>query len=99
MTDDPTPAYPRARARVDDLETRFYALLDACDAYADLLDELEAEQTATAQPNPELLRRYGHQRQEVDLLREQLETGPMETFLRITDRVLMIRETEEGRFL
>jgi hypothetical protein len=100
-TDGPTivSAYDRVKASVGDLDARFYGLLDACDAYAALLDELTAEQQEASAPNAELIRRFGHQRSQVDELRELLEGAPMDLLLRIQDRILMIRETEEGRFL
>ncbi|MEX0952386.1 MAG: hypothetical protein WDZ26_00995 [Nitriliruptoraceae bacterium] len=92
-------AYERVKGRVDELEARFYALLDAVDDYADLLDELTVEQESSETPDPELIRRFAHQRSHTDDLREQIEGPPMDTLLRVVDRILMIRETEEGRFL
>lgn len=92
-------AYERVKPVVDRLDDRFHALLAVCDEYADLLDTLIAEEQARPEPNPELVRRYAHQRREVDELRERLETDAMDTLLRIVDRILMIRTTEEGRFL
>lgn len=76
-------AYERVRSVVDELDRRFYGLLDACDQYAHLLEELTAEEGARREPNRELMRRYAHQRREVDELREQLEGAAMDTFLRI----------------
>ncbi len=92
-------AYERVKVSVDELDARFYALLDACDGYSDLLEQLSVEQRAAEEPNAELLRRYGHQSQQVDQLRDALEGAPLDLLLRIVDRILMIRETEEGRFL
>lgn len=94
-----TSAYERVKPVVDELDERFYGLLDTCDRYADLLDELIDDQRGREQPDPELIRRFSHQRREVDELRERLESAPMDTFLRILDRILMIKLTEEGRFL
>lgn len=94
-----TTAYERVKPVVDQLDQRFYALLDTCDRYADLLDELIDDQHEREEPDAELIRRFAHQRREVDELREQLESAPMDTFLRIVDRILMIKLTEEGRFL
>lgn len=92
-------AYERVRVVVDELDRRFYALLDACDDYDDLLTQLGAEEQTGETANAELVRRYAHQRREIGSLREELETSAMEVFLRIIDRVKMIEATEQGRFL
>lgn len=91
-------AYERARPAAAELERAFYAALDAADAYAALLDELAAEEDAKPEPNAELLRRFRHQRRETAELVAALEATPLEVLLRILDRVLMIKHTEEGRF-
>lgn len=91
-------AYDRVKQQYDDMHDHFYALLDSCDAYARLLDGLREAEENTPAPNPELVRRYLHQRREVAEMIERLERGPLESLLHIGDRILMIRETEAGRF-
>lgn len=92
-------AYLRAKERLDALEAAFYATLGAADAYGALLNELADGERAQSSPNPELLRRFAHQRREVAELVAGLEGPPLETLLRLIDRVLMIKETEEGTFV
>ncbi len=92
-------AYERVRTVVGELDRRFYALLDACDDYAELLDVLADEERASEEPNAELVRRFGHQHKQVSELRDGIEGEPMEIFLRIIDRLSMIEATEQGRFL
>ena len=91
-------AYERARPAAADLERAFYGALEAADRYAALMDALAAEEEAKATPNRELVRRFGHQRRETAELVAALEAAPLEALLRILDRVLMIKHTEEGRF-
>lgn len=91
-------AYERVKQQYDEMHDQFYALLDSCDAYATLVDGLREIEESKPAPNPELVRRYLHQRREVSEMIEQLERGPLESLLHIGDRILMIRETEEGRF-
>lgn len=92
-------AYERARPAAAELERAFYAALEAADAYAALMDALAAEEEAKAEPNGELVRRLRHQRRETAELVAALESAPLEALLRILDRVLMIGQTEEGRFV
>lgn len=94
-----TTAYERAKARLDELESAFYAALGAADAYGKLLDELVAEEEVRPEPNPELVRRYRHQRRELGEVTAGMEAGPLEALLRLMDRVLMIKQTEEGKFV
>lgn len=94
-----TTAYERARASLSELETALYAALSAADAYRTLLDTLTAEEEARAEPNAELIRRFRHQRSEVVELTTGLEGAPLEALLRLVDRVLMIKHTEEGKFV
>jgi hypothetical protein len=93
--------YERLRARPEaaELERAFYAALEAADRYAALMDALVAEEEAKAVPNPELVRRCRHQRRETGELTAALEAQPLEALLRILDRVLMIKHTEEGKFV
>lgn len=91
-------AYDRVKQQHDEMHDHFYALLDSCDAYASLVDALREAEENKPEPNPELIRRFTHQRREVDELIERLETSPLESLLHIGDRILMIRETEAGRF-
>ena len=91
-------AYKRVKQQYDDLHDQFYALLDSCDAYAALIDGLREAEENKPEPNAELIRRYGHQRREVTEMIDQLESAPLESLLHIGDRILMIRETEAGRF-
>ena len=92
-------AYDRARPQAAELERAFYAALETADRYAALLDVLVAEEEAKDDPNPELIRRFRHQRRETAELTAALEAQPLEALLRILDRVLMIKHTEEGRFV
>ncbi|HSK23410.1 MAG TPA: hypothetical protein VK906_09555 [Egicoccus sp.] len=92
-------AYERVKPVVDRLSDRFYDLLAACDEYDDLLATLSDEEQASSDPNPELVRRYAHQQREVGELRDGLESDAMDTLLRIVDRILMIKKTEDGEFL
>jgi hypothetical protein len=92
-------AYLRAKERLDALEAAFYAALSAADAYGALLHELADDERAQPSPNPELLRRFAHQQREVSELVAELEGPPLETLLRLIDRVLMIKQTEEGTFV
>lgn len=92
-------AYEQAKQAVDELERSFYETLAAADRYATLLDRLAAEEEAKPEPNAELVRRYRHQRREVGEVAEAMEGAALEALLRIIDRVLMIKHTEEGRFV
>ena len=92
-------AYERAQAQAAELERAFYAALEAADRYAALMDALAAEEAAKPEPNAELVRRVRHQRRETGELVAALEQKPLEALLRILDRVLMIKHTEEGRFV
>lgn len=92
-------AYERVKPVVDRLSDRFYDLLAACDEYDDLLAELGEQEQARDEPRSELLRRYAHQQREVGELRDHLESDAMDTLLRIVDRILMIKKTEDGEFL
>jgi hypothetical protein len=91
--------YERAKPQADELERAFYAALEAADRWTALMDALAAEEEAKAEPNAELVRRFGHLRGEAAELIAGLEGLPLETLLRIVDRVLMIKHTEEGRFV
>lgn len=91
-------AYERVKQQYGDLHDHFYALLDSCDAYASLLDGLREAEENKPEPNAELVRRYLHQRREVSEMISALESAPLESLLHIGDRILMIRETEAGRF-
>lgn len=92
-------AYERVKPAADRLSDRFYDLLAACDEYDDLLATLADEERASGQPDAELVRRYAHQRREVGELRDGLESESMDILLRIVDRILMIKKTEDGEFL
>ena len=92
-------AYERAKPAADELERAFYAALEAVDGYAALMDALAAEEEAKPEPNAELVRRFRHQRREAGELVAALEGAPLEAMLRLLDRVLMIKHTEEGRFV
>jgi hypothetical protein len=91
--------YERAKPAADELERAFYAALEAADRYTALMDALAAEEEAREEPNPELVRRFRHQRSEAAALIGAMEGPPLEALLRIVDRVLMIKHTEEGRFV
>ena len=91
--------YERAKPASEELEKAFYAALEAADRYASLMDALAAEEEARAEPNAELVRRFRHQRSEAAELVGALEGQPLETLLRVIDRVLMIKHTEEGTFV
>ena len=91
-------AYERVKQQYDEMHDQFYALLESCDAYVTLLDELREGEENKSAPIPELVRRYRHQHREASEMIKQLETEPLESLLHIGDRILMIRETEEGRF-
>lgn len=91
--------YERAKPAADELERAFYAALEATDRYAALLDALVAEEEAKDEPNAELVRRFRHQRREADELVAAMEGKALEALLRIIDRVPMIKQTEEGRFV
>jgi len=92
-------AYEQVKAAVDELEASFYETLAAADRYAALLDRLAAEEEAKPEPNAELVRRYRHQRREVAEVADGIEGPALEALLRIIDRVLMIKRTEEGEFV
>lgn len=92
-------AYQRAKARLDELERSFYATLGQADEYDALLDQLIAEESERAEPNAELIRRYRHQKRELGELTAGMEAAPLEALLHLLDRVLMIKETEEGKFV
>lgn len=92
-------AYERARAQAAELETAFYAALEAADRYAALMATLTAEEEAKGEPNAELVRRFAHQRRETQELVAALEGGALEALLRILDRILMIKHTEDGTFV
>jgi hypothetical protein len=87
------------RPAAAELEQAFYAALEAADRYAGLMDALAAAEEAQAEPNAELIRRFRHQQRETAELVAALEAAPLEALLRILDRVLMIKHTEEGRFV
>jgi uncharacterized membrane protein YccC len=91
--------YERAKPAADELERAFYGALEAADRYAALMDALAEEEEGRPEPNPELVRRLRHQRSEVGELASALEAAPLEALLRIIDRVLMIKRTEEGEFV
>jgi hypothetical protein len=91
-------AYEQVKAQVDGLQTRFYAALAACDDYRALLDRLAAEEQARDEPNEELIRRLRHQQLETKALADALEDQPLDALLRIVDRILMVKRTEEGDF-
>jgi hypothetical protein len=92
-------AYERVRPQAAELERAFYAALESADRYAALMDALVAEEAAKPERNAELIRRLRHQRRETDELVAALEQQPLEALLRILDRVLMVKHTEEGRFV
>lgn len=92
-------AYERARTQATQLEAAFYAALEAADRYAVLMATLTAEEEAKAAPSTELVRRFAHQRRETQELVAALEGAALETLLRILDRVLMIKHTEDGTFV
>jgi len=92
-------AYEPVKKQAGELERLFYETLSAADAYHALLERLAAEEEAKPQPNAELVRRFRHQQREVDELRSSMEGVPLEALLRIIDRILMIKHTEEGRFV
>lgn len=92
-------AYEEVKRAVDELERSFYETLGAADRYAALLDRLAAGEEAKPEPNAELVRRYRHQRHEVGEVADAMEGAALEALLRIVDRVLMIKHTEEGRFV
>ncbi len=92
-------AYEKARERLEILEAAFYGTLQAADDYAALMAELAAAETARPAHNAELVRRFGHQKREAAELVAALEGAPLEALLRLLDRVLMIKATEEGRFV
>jgi hypothetical protein len=92
-------AYEPVRKQADELERLFYETLAAADAYHALLERLAGEEEAKPEPNAELVRRFRHQQREVDELRTSMEDAPLEALLRIIDRILMIKHTEEGRFV
>jgi len=91
--------YERAKPASEELERTFYAALEAADRYAALMDALAAEEEARDEPNAELVRRFRHQRSEAAELTGAMEGQALETLLRIIDRVLMIKHTEEGKFV
>jgi hypothetical protein len=91
--------YERARPAAEELEQAFYAALEAADRYAALMDALAAEEEAKSEPNAELVRRFRHLRSEAAELAAGMEGPALEALLRIIDRVLMIKHTEEGRFV
>jgi hypothetical protein len=91
--------YERAKPAADEVERAFYAALEAVDRYATLLDALVAEEEAKDEPDAELVRRFRHQQREAAELTGALEGEALEALLRIIDRVLMIKHTEEGRFV
>lgn len=97
MSRGSTSAYDRMRPRVDALQEAFYRLLDAADAYTDVIDALVEELDGHA--DPELIRRLRHQRSEAEALIAAVEGEPMAALLRIVDRVVMVRHTEQGRFV
>ncbi len=94
-----TTAYERARASLGELENALYAALAAADASGALLDTLVTEEETRPAPNSELIRRFRHQRREVSELTAGLEGAPLDALLRLVDRVLMIKYTEEGKFV
>lgn len=91
--------HARAKPAAEELERAFYAALEAADRYAALMDALAAEEEGKPEPDPELVRRFRHQRREVGELANAMEGAPLEALLRILDRVLMIKHTEEGKFV
>lgn len=92
-----TPYYELLRPKVAALEEAFYSLLEAADAYAYALDASVTK--LDGGDDAELLRRLRHQRREVAAVISSVEEEPMAALLRIIDRVVMIRHTEEGRFV
>lgn len=91
--------YERAKPASEELERAFYAALEAADRYGALMDALAAEEEAKVEPNAELVRRFRHQRSEVGELAAAMEGAALEALLRIIDRVLMIKHTEDGTFV
>lgn len=92
-------AYDEVKEHVDELERLFYETLAAADRYDALLVRLAERERAAREPNAELVRRFEHQQGEVREVRDAMEGAALEALLRIVDRILMIRHTEEGRFL
>ncbi len=92
-------AYEQVRSAVGELEARVYSALEACDDCRGLLDELARAERARSEPRPELIRRFEHLRSQVGDLEAALEGPGIEALLPIMDRVLMVKVTEEGRFV
>lgn len=93
------PVYDRVKPLVAGLEERFYELLNACDAYDRELEDVVAGLDEDDEAAQELTRRLRHQQREVRELTECLEDDAMGVLLRIRDRIVMVRVTEEGRFV
>ena len=91
--------HERAKPAADALERAFYAALESADRWIALMDALAAEEEARPEPNAELVRRFRHLRSEAEELASGMEGTPLEALLRLIDRVLMIKHTEEGRFV
>ena len=92
-------AYDRTKALAQELEQSFYDTLALVDRYAELMDTLVGEEQAGTAPNAELIRRLQHQKEEAQALTAAMEGPALEALLRIIDRILMIKHTEEGNFV
>jgi hypothetical protein len=95
----PDSAYEPVKRAVEELERRLYAALEACDQCDSLLTGLAERERSRDDPDPELLRRVEHLRSQVGELSATLEGPGIEALLPVMDRVLMIKVTEEGRFV
>lgn len=89
-------SHEEMKARTDQLDRAFYALLDACDNYRTTAAELLAAEKAAEEPRQQLVHRLQQLSGRADELVRVLEDDGLTILLPMLDRLFVIERAERG---
>jgi hypothetical protein len=84
------------RERTAELERSFYELLDVCDAYRSSLNQLLAQERASASPRDQLIHRLEQLSGRISRITTILEDDALTEMLPILDRLFTLERAERG---